>query len=136
MKTAVLCAVVVHFLLAGWHGYSHQMIPVPLNGAQTAFVVIVIIALPIIGAGLCLTSMRTKGALLVCLSLLASFLFGLVYHFIHASPDHISAVPQGPWRSAFVVSAVLLALIEVVGAIVGGMAWQRWKGAITQVAAR
>lgn len=127
MRAFLVSAVVVHFLLAGWHGYSHQMVPVPLSGAQTAFVVIVIVGLPLVGAGLAFTSLRKQGALLVFLSLLASFLFGLVYHFILASPDHISSVPPGPWRGAFVNSAILVALSEAVGAVAGCMAWLRWK---------
>ena len=130
MRTAALFAVIVHFLLAGWHGYSHQSVPVPLNSAQTAFVAIVIVLLPLVGAGLIFTSYRTQGALLVCLSMLASFLFGLFYHFIHASPDHIASVPPGPWRDAFVWSAVLVALSEALGAVAGGMAWFRWRRSV------
>jgi hypothetical protein len=129
MKAALLIAAVVHFFLAGWHGYTHQMVPVPLSGAQTAFVAIVIVALPLVGAALALSRFRTHGAMLVCGSMLASFLFGLVYHFIHASPDNIAAVPPGPWRGAFVMSAVLVALSEAAGAIVGAMAWLRWRSA-------
>lgn len=127
MKTSLLLAVVVHFLLAGWHGYSHQMVPVPVSGGQTTFVVIVIIGLPLVGAGLTYTRLQTQGAMLVCLSMIASFLFGLVYHFIHVSVDNVAAVPPGPWRGAFVSSAILVALSEALGAVAGGMAWFRWK---------
>ena len=127
MRNAVLSAVGVHLLLAGWHGFSHQMVPVRLTGAQNTFVATVILALPLVGAGLSVTSFRTQGALLVCLSMLASFLFSLVYHFLYVSPDHIASVPLGPWRTAFVSSAALVVLSEAVGAIAGGMAWLRWK---------
>ena len=50
MRKLVITAVVVHFVIANWHGVTHQLVPVPLSPWQTAFVVIVITLLPIVGA--------------------------------------------------------------------------------------
>lgn len=125
MRKLLLTAVLIHFVIAGWHGASHQMVPVPLSGMQTAFVAIVIVALPLVGAALCYSRYALQGAALVCASLFASFVFGLVYHFIVMSPDHISQVPPGPWSGAFVWSSILVALSEAVGAVVGAMEFRR-----------
>jgi hypothetical protein len=105
------------------------MVPVPLSAMQTAFVAIVIVALPLVGAALSYTRFRVQGAALVAASLFASLVFGLVYHFIIMSPDHVSQVPSGPWRSSFVWSAVLVALSEAVGAVVGALEYRRLRQA-------
>jgi hypothetical protein len=41
----------------------------------------------------------------------ASLVFGVVNHFLLASPDHVSHVAQ-QWRTLFATTAVLLALTE------------------------
>lgn len=127
MKRILLAAVAVHFFIAGWHGLTHEMVPVPLSGPQTAFVALVIVLAPLVGAGMTFSRFKVQGAALVFVSMLASFLFGLVYHFLFHSPDHISAVPAGGWGMAFVTSAILVCISEAVGTVVGAMAWRRWS---------
>lgn len=129
MRKLMLIAVLVHFVIAGWHGAMHELVPVPLSGMQTAFVAIVIVLLPLVGAGLSFSRFRLQGAALVCASLFASFVFGLVYHFIVMSPDHVSQVPAGAWRNSFVWSAVLVGLSEAVGAVIGAMEFRRLREA-------
>jgi len=125
MKKLLLLAVVVHFLVAGWHGASHQMLPVPLSALQTAFVAIVIIALPLVGAALTYSRYLLPGAAIVFASMLASLVFGLVNHFIVVSPDNVWCIPQAPWRASFISSAVVVAASEAFGTCCG--AWALWR---------
>lgn len=131
-KDARLCAwlvaiVVVHLAVTLWHGAAHAEIPVPLTPLQTAFVGVVIILLPILGAGLLWSRYKLGAAVVITLSMLGSLLFGFVNHFVLDSPDHVTHVPEHAWRQMFVVSAVLVAISEGAGVFVGAVAVRRWR---------
>ena len=49
----------------------------------------------------------------------ASLLFGLYYHYVLVSPDHVSHLPDGDLQTAFRITALLLALVQALGAAVG-----------------
>jgi len=117
--------VLVHLAVALWHGATHAHIPVPLTSLQSAFVTLIIIILPLIGAGLLWTRYWSAAAWLITLSMLASFLFGLVNHFVLHSPDYVLEVPAHAWRHSFVLSAVLVAVTEAIGTVLGFMATRR-----------
>lgn len=117
MKNLMLLAVILHFIIAGWHGASHQMVPVPLSVAQTAFVAIVIIGLPLLGAAMSYSRLALPGAVLVLVSMLGSLAFGAIHHFVLVSTDNIWCLPQVPWRMSFISSAVLVAASEAFGVI-------------------
>ncbi len=119
MRKLLIAAVVLHFIIANWHGATHQLVPVPLTAWQTAFVIIVITALPIIGAVLSFTRRQLLGARVIFWSMIASALFGLIYHFIVTSVDNVWCVPDGPLRTQFIISAVLVGLCEVFAAYCG-----------------
>ena len=44
----------------------------------------------------------------------ASFVFGVVNHFVRSSPDHVAHVAPS-WQPVFAVTAVLLAVTEALG---------------------
>ena len=46
-------------------------------------------------------------------------IFGVANHFLIVSADHVSHLPAGQWVLPFQVTAVLLALTESVGCLVG-----------------
>lgn len=116
---------IAHFVIAGWHGATHQMVPVPLSTMQTAFVAIVIVILPLVGAAMSFSRWQLQGAAVVFASMLASAIFGLVYHFIVMSPDNIWHVPQSSWSSMFVSSAVLVLASELFGTVCGALSLRR-----------
>lgn len=117
MKKLMLFAVILHFIIAGWHGVSHQMVPVPLSAAQTAFVVIVIIGLPLLGAAMSFSRLALPGAVLVLASMLGSLAFGVINHFVLVSADNVWCLPPVPWRMSFLSSAVMVAASEAIGVI-------------------
>lgn len=101
------------------HGISHLEHPVPSPNWQYAYVAVVVYLAPIAAAGLLWTRFRTAGAWLLLVSMAASLVFGLAYHFLIPGPDNVSWLEPGPWRATFVATAVLGAIFEALGAWVG-----------------
>ena len=127
LRLVLTAAVLLHFGVVVWHGSSHNHVPVPITFLQTVFVVIVIVLLPLIGGGLMWTSLRQFAVWVITLSMFGALAFGVINHFILTSPDNIMEVPAHEWRSSFVLSAYLLAVIEALGTIVGVVAIRSWK---------
>ncbi len=117
-----LTIVIVHFAVTLWHGIAHFNIPVPLTAMQTAFVGIVIVLMPAVGAGLLWTPRKQTAAWVITVSMFASLMFGLINHFVLYSPDYVMEVPEHAWRHAFVLSAALVAIAETAGTVVGAVA--------------
>ncbi len=55
--------------------------------------------------------------------MIGSLGFGVYFHFIAVSNDHVSHLPEGDARGLFVVTAVLLVVVEAAGAAFGGWSW-------------
>lgn len=114
-------AVGLHIVSNLAHGVPHAMIPVPLAVWQPAFVYGVVFFVPLVALWLVWRGRRTVGATLLAISMAASLAFGAYFHYVAVTPDRVDAVPAGPWRSPFRVTALSVALTEAVGVIVG--AW-------------
>jgi hypothetical protein len=54
------------------------------------------------------------GSWLIAITMAGSLVFGVVNHFVLASPDHVAEVAQ-PWQPLFTATAVLLAVTEAIG---------------------
>src|SRR5262245_66319036 len=106
-------AVLAHFIVSLVHGAAHAGANVPLSRAANLFVYIIILAGPLIGLALTWPSERF-GSWLIAAAMAGSLVFGLVNHFVLASPDHVNHVdPQ--WRRLFATTAALLAVTEGLG---------------------
>ena len=103
-------AVLSHLVVSVIHGAAHAEANVPLSRAANLFVFMVILAGPLVGLALTWPAERI-GSWLVAITMAGSFVFGLVNHFVFASPDHVAHV-AGPWRPVFATTAVLLAVTE------------------------
>jgi hypothetical protein len=86
---------------------------------QLTYIAVVVYAAPVAAAVLLWTRFRRSGARLLAASMAGSLAFGLLYHFLVPGPDNVFTQPPGPRRAAFVVTAVLLALLQAAGALVG-----------------
>lgn len=114
----ILAAVVVlHLLISVVHGLAHGTAGVSGNGPTMAFVVIVIIAGPLVGFAWMWKNAVT-GARIIGVSMAASLLFGLINHFIIAGPDRVDHVVAHA-QTLFEVTAVLLVLSEAAGSVLG-----------------
>ena len=113
-----LALVLIHLVISTAHGWAHQGAMVPLTTFGYVYVVVVITLMPWVAAALLFTRKKKMGALLLALSMFGSFVFGFWYHFLSNTGDNITQV-HGPWHSTFLWTAIVLAVIELGGTIVG-----------------
>jgi hypothetical protein len=105
--------VAAHLIISAMHGSAHNGAHVPLSLAGNLFVFVVIVAGPLAGVAFIWWSVRI-GAWIIALAMAGSFIFGILNHFVFASPDHVAHVAT-QWRPLFATTAVLLALTEALG---------------------
>jgi len=121
----LLLAIVVlgHLVVSVVHGAAHSGARIPMTLAANLFIYIVILAGPLIGLGA--SRFRpVAGGWIIAGTMAGSLVFGIVNHFVMASPDHISHV-AAEWRTLFTVTAVLLAAFEAAGVAIGVTAARR-----------
>ncbi|HEX8922475.1 MAG TPA: hypothetical protein VF766_13465 [Pyrinomonadaceae bacterium] len=138
LKLTALWLVVFHFVIVVLHSIAHEVLAVKATAAQLAFIILVIILAPLI-AGLMLRKLRRAGAVLLTASMLGSFVFGLYYHFIADTIDHVAHVAHlqpAFWSQMFQTTAYLLALSEILGVAVGGLSLLGQRQSFKHYAAR
>jgi len=111
--------VVLHLLVNLVHGTAHTKLQILLDPVSKAFVVVVILLLPLAAMVLLWTSRQRLGWLLLTVSMGAALLFGAFKHFLEMSPDQVGRQPAGTWAGLFAVTAYLLVLTEAAGTYVG-----------------
>jgi len=116
-RLALAGVVILHLIISVIHGSAHNGAAVEQGPAAMAFIVLVIIAGPLIGLGWMWLNPHA-GARLVGITLAASLLFGLINHFIIPGADRVDHVAIA-WRGLFESTAVLLAVTEAAGAALG-----------------
>src|SRR2546427_4910194 len=116
--------VLIHLVINLLHGRAHTELHIGLSSFQLLFVVGVIMIGPLLALVLLWTPHQRLGLVLLAASMAGACLFGLYYHFIVPSPDHVAHVPEGYWGDLFRLTAVLLALSEALGCVLG-FAWLR-----------
>jgi hypothetical protein len=110
----------LHLVANAAHGVPHTAIPVPLAPWQWAFVFGGIVLAPVAAFALLRRGRARAGASLFAVSMAASLAFGAYFHYATPNPDHVNAVPAGPWRGPFRATA-LLVVADALGVLVG--AW-------------
>ena len=117
MQRIVAAVVLGHLAVSFVHGAAHSGAQVPMTLAANLYIWIVILAGPL--AGWWMTRSRpVAGGWTIAATMAGSLVFGVVNHFVIASPDHVSVV-AAEWRTLFAVTAALLAVFEVAGIAVG-----------------
>ena len=131
MKVAITLLAAIHIGVSFWHGRAHQLLAVTLPPEKSAFVFIVIILAPLAGVLLVWTRFVLTGVWVFFLSMLCSFLFGAYHHYVMVSNDHVQHLPGGPsdLQSAFIASAALLALLELLSTVYSAFCLGRLRGA-------
>ncbi len=104
----------------GAHAAGHISEEISLTPAANAFVVLVILLAPFLALVLLYTRRLRAGAWLLFACMLGALLFGVAYHLVLPGPDNILQMTGGLWAIVFQTSAVLLAVLETGGAVVGG----------------
>jgi hypothetical protein len=118
----VTIAVLAHLIVALFHGTAHSRLSVELSDWQQLYVFVVIMLMPLVALGLSFTRYIRTGLWLLLVSMLGSLIFGVSYHYVIMSPDHVTHLPSGEARSLFRVTALLLLVTETFGVAVAGIA--------------
>jgi hypothetical protein len=121
LKLTALGVVVIHFVVVLLHSIAHEKLPVKATPAQLAFIIPVIVVAPVL-AGLLLLKFEKAGTILLTASMLGSLIFGVYYHFIADTIDHVAHVARMQplyLSQMFTVTAYLLAISETAGTAVG-----------------
>lgn len=121
LRRVSLAIIVLHAIVTAAHGAAHRSLSILMNGWQNAYILIVIVLLPLV-AGYLIWKRARKGYLILFLSMLGALVFGGYYHFVLAGADNVSTVghhAMTSWAQVFQVSAVLLALVEFAGVVAG-----------------
>jgi hypothetical protein len=112
-------SVLAHLVVSIVHGRGHEQLGVGLSNWQNIYVLTVIVIAPLIAMLLIWTPLARPGLLLLLISMAGSLIFGVVYHYIVISPDHVSHIPPGDAQGLFRTTALLLVLTELFGIVVG-----------------
>jgi hypothetical protein len=116
----ILCvaAVLGHLAVSVLHGYAHSELAVALNSWQKVYVLVVITLAPLIALILLWLQRTRPGLLLLALSMAGALIFGVYFHYIEISPDHVSHLPPGDAQGLFRATALLLGITEAFGIII------------------
>jgi len=118
LRNTGIALVLLHLLVVTPHSIAHRNLGIDMNEWQNVYIYLVILLAPIVAAILLWKRLR-MGFALLGLSMAGSFLFGVVYHFVLSGADNAMTLHSHPWTMTFQVSAVLLAVVELVGSVVG-----------------
>ena len=122
---AAAAVVALNLAVATVHGLAHARAGVSLEPWQMAFVQVTVYALPLLSAALYWTPLRRLAAALLAATMLASLVFGVWFHFVADTPDHVSHRSADGPGALFVVTAALLVPAELLGAAFGAWSWRR-----------
>jgi len=104
--------IVVRQLICLAHGWGHEMLEVPLAPWQHTYVFWVILVGPFVALIVLWLLRNTLAVWFALLVVAAGSLFGIYFHFGPVNPDHVTALPDLPGRTLFIVTAVLLVVSE------------------------
>lgn len=107
-----------HVLINIAHGVAHTKLGVTMFRWQDVFLLIVTGLCPLAGAALLWTVRSRLGLLLLAASMAGSLAFGVYYHYIAISPDHVGHLPEGDAQALFRSTALLLPISQVAGLVV------------------
>jgi hypothetical protein len=116
---AAIVIILLHLLVATVHGVAHSKLQINLSLTQKLFVLVVITIAPLVAMVLLLLRAFAAGAALLVFSMSGALVFGVLYHFIFITSDHVMHVPRMTWSLPFQITAAMLAIIEAAGVLIG-----------------
>ena len=111
---------VVHLVVTVGHSIAHVGASVFLPPGLTAVIQLVFLLGPIAGVVLLRRGRERLGAAVFTASMVVALAFGFAFHFVLDTPDHVAAVPAGPWQLPFRLTAVAFFPVDAAGALLGG----------------
>jgi hypothetical protein len=122
VAVVVTMLVLAHLVVNLLHGRAHTELGVGLTAWQQFFVIAVILLAPLVALVLSWTRYVRTGLWLLLASMLGSLIFGVCYHYIIVSSDHVAHLPPGEARGLFRVTALLLLITEALGVVLAALA--------------
>jgi hypothetical protein len=122
MTRARFAVIVVlsHLAAATLHGAAHGVLRVSAGGAVG---VLVVAAAVYVGPLLALVALhrgrRVTAGVVLSISMSAALVYGLTFHYLLHTPDHVLFAPAGPWGDVFGASAAVIAVLEACGLATG-----------------
>lgn len=117
----VVLVILTHLIAAALHGVAHATLAVPVGGAAgLLFIAGAVYVGPLAALAALLAGRGVAAGAVLSTSMGAALLYGLAFHFVLPTPDHISAVPIAPWGWVFQFTAVAIAALEACG-LAGGL---------------
>ena len=110
--------VLAHAIVTTPHSIAHTNLHIAMATWQNIFIFLVILITPIVAAVL-IWKRRRPGYVLLTISMIGSFAFGVYYHFIAIGSDNVFTLPAGSWTLTFQSTAWLLAITEFAGVVIG-----------------
>ena len=110
--------VILHAIVTIPHSIAHTNLHIAMDTWQSIYIFVVILIAPIVAAVFIRIRPRSGFALLT-ISMIGSFAFGVYYHFIATGSDNAFTLPASSWTLTFQLSAWLLAITELGGAVIG-----------------
>lgn len=121
-RVVLLGVLVAHLTAAVVHGTTHALVPVTLAAWQNAVVAATTFVGPAVGVALAWRG-HPLGVPVFAASMAGALLVGGYLHFLVENPDHVGAIPAGPWQLSFQASAVGVAVTSAIGTVVGAWYW-------------
>ena len=121
IRYAIL-VVLIHLAITVVHGILHQQVKVNVSSFQYSYVLVVTLVAPAASVAMLLvknTNFQRGGAWLMVASMFGSLVFGVFYHLLVPGSDNIYSVMNGQWSVAFRSTALLLAIVDIAGCLVG-----------------
>src|SRR5947209_2839298 len=103
IENLLTAAVLLHLCVTVGHAVAHIQAHVTLSTAALSFVLMVVLAGPIVGLIMQHTGYPRGGASLIAGTLGAAFCFGFANHFVIPGADHVGHVTSA-WQPFFQAS--------------------------------
>lgn len=107
--------VIIHAVVVSLHALAHGKLEIQAARLDTMYIVLVIIIAPLAAGVLIWTKYRRIGLIVLGLSMLGAFVYGVYNHFFSPGIDNVANVAEGRWGMVFGLTAILLAVVEAVG---------------------
>jgi hypothetical protein len=124
LDAAFVAVIFVHLAVVLVHTVAHlelQIVPGPVD---LAFVLVVLLIGPLASLPI-LRFNRPLASGLLAVLMAAAFAYGLQSHFLIAGPDNVSVVGTNAWTFVFVVTAIGIGFLELVGVGVAAILFLR-----------
>ena len=109
-----IAIVFVHLGVVLVHTVAHLVLGIVPSPPDTVFIVAVILVGPVLALPI-LRFNRPLASGLLAIVMGAAFAYGVQSHFLIPGPDQVSIAASDPWTYVFVITAAILAVVELAG---------------------